>query len=244
MDAYRWFKGLGRREDADIRLLCFHYAGGSASMFRDWAHLLPGSIEPVSVQLPGRADRFLETPHTSMTALVDELIEVLEPTLDKPFACYGASMGARVSWALAHSLGDRHLPLPRKLYVSSSTAPVLKEVVRGWNEDDDKLVAYMRELGGTPPEVLGDDDLLTALLPILRADLTVLGTHAYRTSSPLKVPLHAFAGRDDEEASPDLMAQWCVETSAGFGMDVIDTGHFLNDVGLQQVIDVISSDLG
>lgn len=240
----RWLKGLGRREDAGIRLLCFHYAGGSVSMFRDWAYLLPRSIEPVAVQLPGRADRFMETPHTSMTVLVDELIKVLEPTLDQPFACYGASMGARVSWALAHALRDRRLPMPRKLYVSSSSAPVLEEVVRGWNESDDELVAYMRELGGTPPEVLDDDDLLMALLPILRADLTVLGTHVYCPSPPLDVPVHAFAGRDDFEASPELMAQWCVETSAGFDMDVIDTGHFLNDAGLQRVIDVISSDLG
>ncbi|MFD7168142.1 thioesterase II family protein [Streptomyces violascens] len=244
MGHYRWLKGLGRREDARIRLLCFHYAGGSVSMFRNWAYLLPRSIEPVSVQLPGRADRFMETAHTSMTALVDELVEILEPTLDRPFACYGASMGARVSWALAHALRDRRLPTPRKLYMSSSTAPVLEEVVRGWNESDDELVAYMRELGGTPAEVLDDHDLLMALLPILRADLTVLGTHAYRPSSPLNVPIHAFAGRDDLEASPELMAQWCVETLAEFNMDVIDTGHFLNEIGLQRVIDVISSDLG
>ncbi|WP_431875966.1 thioesterase II family protein [Micromonospora marina] len=244
MDEFRWLKGLGRREDAGINLLCFHYAGGSVSMFRNWTHLLPPSIEPVAVQLPGRADRFMETPHTSMTTLVDELIEVLEPMLDRPFACFGASMGARVSRALAHALRDRRLPLPRKLYVSSSTAPVLEEVVRGWNESDEELVAYMRELGGTPPEVFDDDDLLSALLPILRADLTVLATHAYRPSPPLNVPVHAFAGRDDVEASPNLMAPWSEETVAGFHLDVLDTGHFLNEVGLQRVIDVISRDLG
>jgi medium-chain acyl-[acyl-carrier-protein] hydrolase len=128
--------------------------------------------------------------------------------------------------------------------VSSSSAPVLEEVVRGWNESDDELVAYMRELGGTPPKVLEDDDLLMAFLPILRADLTVLATHSYRPSPPLDVPVHAFAGRDDFEASPELMVQWRAETSAGFDMDVIDTGHFLNEVGRQRVIDVISGDLG
>ncbi|MGC4986783.1 thioesterase II family protein [Streptomyces sp. DT193] len=153
-------------------------------------------------------------------------------------------MGARVSWALAHALRDRRLPLPGKLYVSSSTAPVLTEKVRGWNESDGELIRDMRELGGTPPQVLDDEDLLMALLPILRADLTVLASHPYRPSIPLDVPVHAFAGRDDCEASPELMAPWCAETGAGFGMDVVDTGHFLDDTGLRRVIDVITGDLG
>jgi surfactin synthase thioesterase subunit len=54
----------------------------------------------------------------------------------------------------------------------------------------------MRELGGTPP-VLDDNDLLMALLPAQRADLTVLGTHAYCPSAELEVPIHAFTGRAD-----------------------------------------------
>ncbi|WP_143267880.1 thioesterase II family protein [Amycolatopsis alba] len=244
MDERRWLKGMGRRQDARIRLLCFHYAGGSASMFRDWQRLLPYSVELVAVQLPGRADRFREAPYTSMTALVDRLVEVLKPALDHPFACYGASMGARVSWALAHALRDRCLPMPRKLYVSSSSGPILEEVVRGWNETDEQLVAYMRELGGTPPEVLDDDDLLMALLPALRADLTVLGTHAYDPPAELEVPIHAFAGRDDFEASPARMAPWRAETSAAFDLDVLDTGHFLNDKSLRHVLDVLGNDLG
>ncbi|WNV84696.1 thioesterase domain-containing protein [Umezawaea sp. Da 62-37] len=244
MDERRWLKGLGRRGGGRTRLLCFHYAGGSAAMFRQWWHLLPDSVEPVAVQLPGRADRFGEPPHTTMAALVEDLVDVLGPVLDHPYACFGASMGARVSWVLSHALRDRHLPMPRKLYVSSSSGPVLEEAVRGWDGTDDELVAYVRELGGTPPEVLDDSGLLTALLPVLRADLTVLASHEYRPSTPLDVPVHVFAGRHDLESTPERMAAWRAETSAAFDLDLIDTGHFLDDDAVRRVTDVIGRDLG
>src|SRR4029077_2626378 len=103
--APRWFKRFARRDEpAELRLLCFHHAGGSASMYRHWPRLLPPSIEPIAVQLPGRADRFGEPAFDRMVSLVDELVEVLKPLLDRPFACFGVSMGSRVAWTLTHAL--------------------------------------------------------------------------------------------------------------------------------------------
>jgi medium-chain acyl-[acyl-carrier-protein] hydrolase len=239
----RWLRCPRRDESAHLRLLCFHYAGGNAAIFRDWPRLLPSAIEPIAVQLPGRTDRVAEPPYTDMDTLVAELIEVIMPLLGQPVACYGASMGARVAWALAHALRDRGLPLPAKLYVASSTAPSLELPVRGWNEPDSGLIDYMRDLGGTPEAILADREWLSQLLPTLRADLTVLGTHALRPARPLNIPVHAFSGVDDVEASPDLMSGWQAETAAGFWLDAIPGGHFFSREGQQRVIDVISADL-
>lgn len=212
-------------------------------MYRDWPRWMPQFIEPIAVQLPGRADRFGELPYDSMTALVDKLVEVIKPLLDQPFACYGSSMGARVAWALTHALRDRAMPMPRKLYVASSAAPSLDLAVRGWDEPDDGLVGYMRDLGGTPPQILGDPDLLRGLLPTLRADLTVLGTHAYGPAAPLEVAIRAFAGTDDIEASPERMSAWRDETTARFDIDLVVGGHFFTPDGQRHVIEVIGSDL-
>lgn len=242
-DERRWLKRLGRSDLAKVRLLCFHYAGGNASMYRDWPRLLPQSIEPIAVQLPGRSDRFREAPCERMTHLVDKLVEVIKPILDQPFAFYGASMGARVAWALTHALRDRAMPAPVRLYVAGSVAPSVEEGVRGWDEPDSGLVGYMRDLGGTPPEILADPDLLSGLLPLLRADLTVLGTHAFRPAVPLDVPIRAFAGLEDLEASAEQMRPWSEETCARFDLDVVAGGHFFSPVGQRQVIEVISNDL-
>lgn len=239
----RWLKCFGRPEPAGMRLLCFHYAGGSAGMFRQWPRLLPASIEPVAVQLPGRADRFSEPPYERMTPLVDELMGVLAPLLPEPFACYGVSMGARVAWALAHELRERMMPMPRALYVAASAAPSLDDGTWPWEGRSDGLEGYVREMGGTPDAVLAEPDLLAGLLPTLGADLTVLSTHGFRPVTPLDVPILAFAGVDDAEADPARMAGWRSETTARFGVDELPCGHFFDAEGERQVAAAIGRDL-
>ncbi|MER7169911.1 thioesterase II family protein [Streptomyces mesophilus] len=239
-----WFKRFAAPLPAGTpRLLCFHYAGGSAGMFRHWPALL-GSVEVIGVQLPGRADRFLEERHARMGPLVEELIEVLRPSLGQPFACYGSSMGARVAWALAHALRDRQLPGPRALFVAASGGPALDDGSWLWEDREDGLEGYVREMGGTPPSVLAEASLLAALLPILEADLSVLSTHDFHPEVPLDIPIHAFAAEDDAEAGPDRMRAWRNETTAPFSMDVLSGGHFFDSAAEATVIDSIGRALG
>jgi medium-chain acyl-[acyl-carrier-protein] hydrolase len=240
----RWFKRFGRRDDsAGVRLLCFHHAGGSAVMYRAWSREMPSSVEPIAVQLPGRADRFTEPAHDRMTPLVDDLIEVIKPVLDRPFACYGISMGARVAWTLVHTLRARAMPLPIRLYVACDPAPVTDDGTWPWEGRSDGLEGYLREMGGTPPEVLDEPELLRTLLPTIRADLTVLSTHDFRPVAPLDLPIRAFAGVDDPEATPERMSHWNAETTAGFELHRLPSGHFLDARAEQQVIHTIVQDL-
>jgi surfactin synthase thioesterase subunit len=231
------------KDSARTRLLCFHYAGGSATMFRQWPQLLPWSVVPVAVQLPGRADRFIEPPYDRMKPLVDDLIEVIAPLLDRPFACYGVSMGARVAWALAHALRERAMPMPRALYVAASGGPTLDNGDWRWQDREDGLEGYVREMGGTPPAVLAEPKLLAALLPTLHADLTVLSTHGFQAATPLDVRIRAFAGIGDDEATPDRMRAWSVETSAGFDLDILPCGHFFDAASERLVIEAVGRNL-
>lgn len=239
----RWLKRFGRREQPGIQLLCFPYAGGSAGMFRHWSRTLPEYVELVAVQLPGRADRFLERPYERMTPLVDDLIGVLAPVLGRPFACYGASMGARVAWALAHALRERAMPMPQALYVAASSAPRLDNGSWRWEGREDGLEGYIREMGGTPPEVLAEPELVAALLPTLWADLTVLSTHGFRPMTPLDVRIRAFAGVADDEAPPARMAAWSDETVGPFDLDALECGHFFDPDTERLVVEAIGRDL-
>ncbi len=239
----RWLKRFGRVGPSEIRLLCFHHAGGGASMYRMWPRLLPWFIEPVAVQLPGRADRFDEPPFERMEPLVDALIDVIKPMLDQPFACYGASMGARVAWALSHTLRERGMPGPRRLYVASNTAPIVNNGAGDWDGAEDSLYGYLRDMGGTPAEVFDDPDLVAGLLPTLRADLTVLTTYTSRPARPLDVSIRAFAGTEDMVASAERMSGWRAETRARFDLDPVPGGHFFDASGERQVIQTIARDL-
>lgn len=242
-DERRWFKRFRRPADGATTLVCLHHAGGNASGFRDWPRLLPPWIDPIAVQLPGRADRSDEQPFHAMDELVDSLVEVVVPLLDRPVVLFGASMGARVGWSLAHALRERSLPMPRGLYVSASVAPSLDRQIRGWDGPDEGLVNYMRELGGTPSQLLDDPELSGAMVATLRADLTVLSTHTYQPSVPLDIPITAFAGVGDEESPPRRMEPWRVETTGPFTMNTLDCGHFFDSHAVQQVTETIAADL-
>ncbi|HKD74923.1 MAG TPA: thioesterase domain-containing protein, partial [Ktedonobacterales bacterium] len=58
---------------ARVRLFCFPYAGGGASLFRAWPDELSRDIEVCAIQPPGRENRFREPRYTSLSSLVPDL---------------------------------------------------------------------------------------------------------------------------------------------------------------------------
>src|ERR1019366_6152829 len=101
---HRWFQNCQSRSQARLRLFCFPYAGGGASLFRDFSAQLPSEVEVRPIQLPGRENRLIETAFTSIETLTATLEGVLLPYLNMPYAFFGHSMGALISFELARSL--------------------------------------------------------------------------------------------------------------------------------------------
>ncbi len=241
----RWLKRLrpAGTPAGDVTLFCFHHAGGSATVYRAWGTRLEPAVDPVAVQLPGRADRFNEDPYDRFPPLVDAVVETLTPMLDRPFAFYGASMGARLAWAVTLRLRELTLPLPVRLFLACEPGPWHDDGSRPWEAWPGGLPGYMRDLGGTPPEVLAQPEVVSILLPTLRADLVALTTAPGRPDTPLDIPIHAFAGTTDEVAPPARMAAWADETSAGFVLELVPGSHFFDEDGEWQVLRAISRDL-
>jgi surfactin synthase thioesterase subunit len=220
-----WFRAHGRDASAPVRLFCLPYAGGSASLYRNWGTELAGVADVVAVQLPGRENRIGEAPLTSMSSVVDRLTRAMAPELDRPYALFGYSMGARVAHHVAHVLSAAGHP-PQRLFVAASPGPAAPPGPAAHRLSESGLVAHLRRLGGTPDEVLDNPELRRLVLPALRADLAVVETAARPAGPPLTCPVHAFAGVSDREASPERMATWAVETRVGFALDTFDAGHF------------------
>lgn len=239
----RWLKPFPRQppQPGHTLLLCCHHAGGSAGMFRRWAGRLSATITPVGVQLPGRADRFLEEPYHRMEALTADLADVLLALGDRRFALYGVSMGARVVWQLTRTLLALGRPMPAGLFLACDPAPALD--TGSWPWDDHDTEEFVRGLGGTPPEVLAQRDLFEALLPMMRADLDVLSSQRLASGTALPVPLRAFAGSRDASVPPERMSGWEAETSAGFRLRVLDSGHFFDEAAEDALIDEIAAEL-
>ena len=50
----RWLAYREVNPRAKMRMFCFPYAGGGASIYRGWGASLPGDLEVCPVQIPGR----------------------------------------------------------------------------------------------------------------------------------------------------------------------------------------------
>ena len=197
------------RPTARLRLFCFTYAGGGASIYRPWTRERPPEVEFCAIQLPGRESRLLEEPFTEMAALVQELGPALDPYLDLPFAFFGHSMGALVAFEMAHEIRRRRGLSPIHLFVSGHAAPQIRRRRAPVHQlSDAAFVEAIRQLNGTPEQVLENAELIALVLPALRADLALCETYTYGNSAPLGCPISAFGGLADSEVRYDDLRAW------------------------------------
>ena len=68
-----WFVPFKYNKNSYIRLFCFHYGGGSASAYREWAKDLIDYVDLIAIQLPGRESRFSEPLLDNISDIVNEL---------------------------------------------------------------------------------------------------------------------------------------------------------------------------
>ncbi|SEH01843.1 medium-chain acyl-[acyl-carrier-protein] hydrolase [Nonomuraea solani] len=221
-----WFRMSPPNPAAGLRLICLPHGGGGTAAFRGWASGLPATIEVCAVQLPGRESRMGEDPIDDMGVLLDGLAPAVVEVLDRPFALYGHSMGARVAFELSRRLRRMGAPAPRHLFVSGCPAPQLPQPPPLHPLPEAELVRRLRELGGLPPEVFEIPGVLDVLLPVMRADFAVVENCAYEPEPPLDHPVTAFCGTTDPEADLAQTAAWQAQTSAAFAAHEVPGGHF------------------
>src|SRR5258708_37682960 len=93
------------KPEANLRLFCFPFAGAGASVFFPWAKALAHlSVELRCIQYPGRENRLQEEPLDSVTEMVSGIAGALAPSLSRPFAFFGHSLGALIAFETARQL--------------------------------------------------------------------------------------------------------------------------------------------
>ncbi|WP_424663845.1 thioesterase II family protein [Candidatus Binatus sp.] len=210
-----------------MRLFCFPYAGGAASVFRNWSEGLPADVEVCPIQFPGRGTRLMEPPFRKLSLLVEALAEALRPLLDKPFAFFGHSLGSLVSFELARQLRVKHQASPIRLFVSAGPAPQIPHRGPPINSlPKEEFAAELRRLNGTPAELLNDKELMDIVLPSLRADFALYESYRYLSGLPLNCPISTFGGLNDQRVNHDDLEAWRDQTTASFSIRMFPGDHF------------------
>jgi surfactin synthase thioesterase subunit len=238
-----WLERVLRSPRAALRIFCFPYAGGDARAFRDWQQHLP-EVEVCPVHLPGRGRRFNEPLFTRLRLLVDALAKDISWEEHSPFALYGHSMGALICFELARELHRKYGVHPVHIFVSGRRAPHLISVKRRTHDlPREEFIAELKNLNGTPQEVLAHAEMMDVFLPVLRADFELIETYEYRFDERLSCPITAYGGLLDQDVPVESLRQWGEHTWTACRVRMFPGGHFFIHTAQTHFVDVLRRDL-
>ncbi len=213
----------------NVRLFCFPYAGGSATVYNTWKPLLQGHVELIPVELAGRGRRIKEPLFGNLADTANDIIDRIESDLDKgPFALLGHSMGAAIALELSHKIRERKGMLPAHVFLSGRRPPHIKK-------DTDKMFHLMSEetfrkevleLGGTPREFFEHPELLEIFLPMLRSDFK--NNEIYEPAAgqaPIDSNCTVWWGVEDDMEAPEVK-EWERYFSGDCTVYDFNGGHF------------------
>lgn len=221
-----WLRCLPPAPGADLCLICFPHAGGSASYYLPLLAPLASRMDVAVVQYPGRHDRSSEPPVPSIRRLADQIAGALRGLQGRRLALFGHSMGALVAFEVALRLERGTGAAPAHLFASGHRAPSRHRPGLIRPADDAAIIDGLRQLGGTDDRVLSHPALLRAFLPALRSDYRAADTYQHRPWDVLSCDVTALTGDRDPGASPGEVQAWSAVTTGRFALRVFPGGHF------------------
>lgn len=179
----------------------------------------------------------MEPAIDDLAVLVDRLYEVLRRQPELPLTFLGHSMGAVIGFELTRRLeADGHAPV--RLFASGRRAP---STVRQENtfRSDDAILAEVRRLSGTASALLGDEEMMRAALPALRADYTAVEGYRCAPGITVNSPITVLTGDNDPKTTLDEAKAWAEHTTAELDLRVFEGGHFFISERSKDVMQVL-----
>ena len=213
-------------------------------MFRNWGVNLPPQIEVCPVLLPGRGVRIKTPAYTNFLALTRLIAKVIRPLLDVPFAFFGHSMGALMAFELSRELRRLEHPQPLHLFVAAHLPPqVMRERKPLFNLPDAEIIERLREINGTPTEILDHPELMEMMMPLLRADFEMVDSYTYVPDAPLASSITVLGGLQDRDVTRASLQEWEKQTTGSFSLRMFPGDHFFVNTASSFIYQVLSREL-
>lgn len=229
-----------------IKLFCFPYAGGSATVYREWKKYLHPLIELEAVELAGRGSRIMEDPYQSVGGAVADVLSIIKPHIaHKQYAIFGHSMGSLIGYELAQHINSNTLRPPLHLFFSGRGAPHIQRPDKKKYHlmEEDEFKREVLKLGGTPPEFFHHPDLMNIFIPILKNDFRIVETYPYRSNiHALPFDFTVFLGRQDD-LTEQQCSEWSQHTTRVCNTHYFEGGHFFLHQQVNGIVKLINQTL-
>jgi len=226
-----------------LNLICFPFAGGSKYSYNNYIKLADKNLQLIPIDYPGRGFRFKEALITNVKPLIEDCFDKIKGHLHEPYAIYGHSMGSIVSYLVTKRIIAEGLPQPKHLFLSGRGGPsVAYTEPPRYLLPSDKFRAQLKEMGGSPDEVLNDEDLMCFFEPILRADFEALENYKYEHTQPFDIPVTVMIG-EQERVTLEQAFTWQNETTQKIDIRRFPGRHFFIFEHTATIMDIIGQKL-
>ncbi|TMR90116.1 thioesterase II family protein [Nonomuraea basaltis] len=230
-----------RRDGAEVRLLMFHHAGGSAASYHQLASRLPPWCEPCLFELPGRGVRSGEPFAPDYASAAGPAVAAVVSTADRPTVLFGHSLGALLAHTVACDVPEPARKMIRSVVFSACPPP-------GWVArrarhpsgpfllwPAEALDAELRRRGGCPKEVFEHPDLLRYARTVLSQDMHLVDTYRAPSGELAGGDHRLWLARDDLSLPPGTPQGWTDDLGVAPGTRWFGGGHFYLDTHRSEV---------
>ncbi|MEU6815478.1 alpha/beta fold hydrolase [Streptomyces sp. NPDC046860] len=238
-----FIRSVSEKPDAHLHLVGFPGAGGSRAHFAAWDGLLGPRVR-LSVVDPWMLHFAQEREGLTRLDDVASLLVSELAALERPAVLVGHSRGSLVAYEVAQQLtAAGHGEQVSALIALAHRAPVSAPTHLVSRGGTDLLRRFLADMGGTPPEVFDDEELLTTVLDRLRSELAMSEQYRHGWSAALRCPLGVYVGRSDTSVPASEAEAWQRAVTGPSVVRSFPGGHFFPfGDATAQVVDSILED--
>ena len=224
-----------------MKLFCLAYAGGSAAtIFSRWVKLNEKKLEIIPLEYKGRGmkyDSYLEPDFNStIEYLFDDIRSYLKE--EEPYAIYGHSLGALFAYELCKEIEASSFKNPDHVFLASSKSPI-----HSMEYDLSNLRKILEDYGGTPREVLDDEEIFDYFKPILLNDFGLYNDYCFEKTGKLNVKVTILYGTRDSSIDIKEVSDWETLFLLPIDLVAIDGDHFFINDDKGEVLKIVHEKL-
>ncbi len=242
MSELKWIAHERYTQEANINLICFPYAGGSATYFAPLKSKIDKRINVCPVLYPGREMNKDIENFATIEELAENFVKSSPNLFTKPFVLFGHCLGAIVAFETATFVNKLYGKKAELLIVSSAQAPEQKLVESNFNYTVEDLTKHLIKTKMIDKSFAKSETYKDYFLPLIIKDMKLHMKYSLNLAyQKIDTPLLVMYGNKDKLfRDSSFISKWKELTYGEVESKVFPGGRFYIDNNRTEVAEFIS----